>query len=204
MAPLGEGAYRTGRGNRNRLDRHDRRAPHRHRAWHRGAHCQYRRTRDPRARLSSGARQAVGDERHDAADHGRAAGRHDERRRLRGGVAAISRRSSTSRTRSTATIISRSRRPASTGRWCGARISRRWAGHVAKIELEQTARRAQALPRQARRRRGRRRPHRARKGRRRHRSPWLPLAAIAEAKLVLTDDLIKESLRRQKPAAGRR
>ena len=30
----------------------------------------------------------------------------------------------------------------------------------------------------------------------------VPLAAIAEAKLVLTDDLIKESLRRQKPAAG--
>jgi ribosome maturation factor RimP len=30
----------------------------------------------------------------------------------------------------------------------------------------------------------------------------VPLATIAEAKLVLTDDLIKESLRRQKPAAG--
>lgn len=29
----------------------------------------------------------------------------------------------------------------------------------------------------------------------------VPLAAIAEAKLVLTDDLIKESLRRQKPSA---
>jgi len=29
----------------------------------------------------------------------------------------------------------------------------------------------------------------------------VPLAAIADAKLVLTDDLIKESLRRQKPAA---
>jgi ribosome maturation factor RimP len=30
----------------------------------------------------------------------------------------------------------------------------------------------------------------------------VPLAAIAEAKLVLTDDLLKESLRRQKPVAG--
>ena len=31
----------------------------------------------------------------------------------------------------------------------------------------------------------------------------VPLAAIAEAKLVMTDELIKESLRRQKPAGGR-
>ena len=30
----------------------------------------------------------------------------------------------------------------------------------------------------------------------------VPLVAIAEAKLVLTDELIKESLRRQKPRAG--
>jgi ribosome maturation factor RimP len=30
----------------------------------------------------------------------------------------------------------------------------------------------------------------------------VPLAAIAEAKLVLTDELIKESLRRQKPQAS--
>jgi len=76
-----------------------------------------------------------------------------------------------------------------------------WGGHLAKIELEQML-----------------------DGRKRFRgklagvdgdsvrvalekaddgtSAMVPLAAIAEAKLVLTDDLIKESLRRQKPAAG--
>jgi len=76
-----------------------------------------------------------------------------------------------------------------------------WGGHLAKIELEQML-----------------------DGRKRFRGKlagvegdsvrialekaddgtfaMVPLAAIAEAKLVLTDDLIKESLRRQKPAAG--
>ena len=76
-----------------------------------------------------------------------------------------------------------------------------WGGHLAKIELEQML-----------------------DGRKRFRGKlagvegdsvrvalekaddgtfaMVPLASIAEAKLVLTDDLIKESLRRQKPAAG--
>lgn len=76
-----------------------------------------------------------------------------------------------------------------------------WGGHLAKIELEQAI-----------------------EGRKRFRGKLagvegdsvrvalekaddgtvalVPLGAIAEAKLVLTDDLIKESLRRQKPPAG--
>jgi ribosome maturation factor RimP len=76
-----------------------------------------------------------------------------------------------------------------------------WGGHLAKIELEQML-----------------------DGRKRFRGKlagvdgdsvrvalekaddgtfaMVPLVSIAEAKLVLTDDLIKESLRRQKPAAG--
>jgi len=77
-----------------------------------------------------------------------------------------------------------------------------WGGHLAKIELEQ-----------------------ALNGRKRFRGKlagvegdtvrvalenasegdahaMVPLAAIGEAKLVLTDDLVKESLRRQKPPAG--
>jgi ribosome maturation factor RimP len=76
-----------------------------------------------------------------------------------------------------------------------------WGGHLAKIELEQML-----------------------DGRKRFRGKlagvegdsvrvaleksddgtfaMVPMTAIAEAKLVLTDDLIKESLRRQKPAAG--
>jgi ribosome maturation factor RimP len=77
-----------------------------------------------------------------------------------------------------------------------------WGGHLAKIELEQ--------PLNGRKRfRGRLagvegdtvrvalenaaegEPHAA-----------VPLGAIGEAKLVLTDDLLKESLRRQKPPAG--
>jgi ribosome maturation factor RimP len=76
-----------------------------------------------------------------------------------------------------------------------------WGGHVAKIELEQmlngrkrfrgklagvegdAVRVALDSP-------GEGEPH-----------VMVPLSAIAEAKLVLTDDLIKESLRRQKPAA---
>ena len=52
-------------------------------------------------RLSPGARAAVGPERPDAADHGRAAGRHDDRRGLRRRSAARFRRCSTSRIRST-------------------------------------------------------------------------------------------------------
>jgi ribosome maturation factor RimP len=76
-----------------------------------------------------------------------------------------------------------------------------WGGHVAKIELEQllngrkrfrgklagvegdAVRVALDSP-------GEGEPH-----------AMVPLSAIAEAKLVLTDDLIKESLRRQKPVA---
>jgi len=76
-----------------------------------------------------------------------------------------------------------------------------WGGHLAKIELEQML-----------------------DGRKRFRGKlagvegdsvrialekaddgtfaMVPLAAIAEAKLVLTDDLLKESLRRQKPVVG--
>ena len=82
----------------------------------------------------------------------------------------------------------------------------RWAGHQAKIELDEAARRPQALPRPPRRaRRGDRRP---RPRRRAGRAPTLrlPLDDIGEARLVLTDALVRETLSaREAPAArGRR
>ena len=84
-------------------------------------------------------------------------GRHDDRRGLRGGQPRRSRRCSMSRTRSTRPIISKCRRPASTGRWCAGRISTRWAGHLVKMRDVDPGRRPQALPRQDRRGRRRRR-----------------------------------------------
>ncbi len=76
-----------------------------------------------------------------------------------------------------------------------------WGGHVAKIELEQLLNGRKRFRgklagvegdavRVALDQPGEGEPH-----------VMVPLSAIAEAKLVLTDDLIKESLRRQQPAA---
>ena len=76
-----------------------------------------------------------------------------------------------------------------------------WGGHVAKIELEQLLNGRKRFRgklagvegdavRVALDQPGEGEPH-----------VLVPLSAIAEAKLVLTDDLIKESLRRQQPAA---
>jgi ribosome maturation factor RimP len=75
----------------------------------------------------------------------------------------------------------------------------RWGGHVAKIELEQMLNGRKRFRgklagvegdsvRVAIDNPGEGEPH-----------AMVPLGAIAEAKLVLTDELIKESLRRQKP-----
>ena len=78
----------------------------------------------------------------------------------------------------------------------------RWGGHLAKIELEQMLNGRKRFRgklagldgdavRVAIDNAGEGEPH-----------ALVPLSAIAEAKLVLTDDLINESLRRQKPPAA--
>ena len=78
----------------------------------------------------------------------------------------------------------------------------RYAGHVVKIEMAVAGRRPQALPRHAARRRRRC----ARASRRDDAKPGepaevlLPIEDMAEAKLVLTDALIAEALRRGKQA----
>ena len=77
-----------------------------------------------------------------------------------------------------------------------------WAGHEAKIEMEQAVEWAEALSRHAPRREG---------GRSRHRladtpgadEVWLPIEMIGEARLVLTDALVK-SVAARAPQANRR
>ena len=83
-----------------------------------------------------------------------------------------------------------------------ARTFARWAGHEAKIEMAVPGQRPQALPRHDRGRRGRRGPARAQRSPRPTRiaSCCCRCADIAEARLVLTDELIRESLRRGKAA----
>ena len=157
----------------------------------RGAHRRHRRAGGQRSGLRAGPREDHAGERLHAADHGRGRERPLRHHRLREAVARTSRRCSTSRTRSTANIISRSPRPASTGRWSGPAISRAYIGHEAKIEL------ADLLD-------GRKRfrgliaavddesvtitlPDAPKGTDPNHR---LPLASLAEAKLVMTDALL--------------
>ena len=72
----------------------------------------------------------------------------------------------------------------------------RWAGHLAKVELDAAARRPQALPGRLAGLDGDRVGLELDDGAgTRHRRSWLPLADIGEARLVLTDALVRETLR---------
>ena len=112
---------------------------------------------------------------------------------------ARSRRCSTSPTRSKAPIGWRSPRPALIGRWCGASDFDRYAGHVAKIEM--------LVPIDGRRRfRGELIGTEGDCVRLRSAEPaagespdvLLPIDDMMEARLVLTDALISQALRRSK------
>ena len=78
----------------------------------------------------------------------------------------------------------------------------RHAGQQVKIELDVAARRPAALPRHAARRRRRRCAHPLRRCKGRRAAEFvLPFDDMADAKLVLTDELIAASLRRGKSEA---
>ena len=157
-----------------------------------------------RARLSAGAGARFRRGGLHRADHGRAAGRHDGDRGLRGGLARALAGARRRPTRSTATTGWKSLRPASTGRWCGARISsampamRRRSRWRSPVDGRKRFR-GILLGRRGRRRALRRDD--AAEGE--AADVLLPIDDMAEAKLVLTDALIAESLRRGKAPSAR-
>ena len=136
-------------------------------------------------------------------------GSHDDRR-LRGGEPGALARARRRRSHRPANIGSRFPRPASTGRWCASPIFAARVGHEARDRTGPPAevgrKRFRGMikavegdgPRRRPDARAQRRPRGRGKDRRR-----LPLADLDEAKLMLTEALIRESLRAGKARAGR-
>ncbi len=169
-----------------------------------GARRRNCRARAGRPRLSPGARADFGLRRLHGADHGRAARRHHEDRGLRGSCRARFRRCSTWPIRSTAPIGSKSRRRASTVRWCGSRTSSAMPATCSRSRWRSrsTAANGSAASCWAEGEHARIRREDAAAG-----EPaefLLPIEDMAEAKLVLTDALVTEALRRGKAAERQR
>ena len=166
-----------------------------------GARLRDRRAGARRPGLPAGARASLGQRRLHRADHGRAAGRHDVDRGLRDRVAravAGARRRRSDRPRLSAGDCPR---PASTVRWCGAPISSAMPDNVVKIEMEVPPMAASASAACCSASRAIARGSGATTPSRRIRQTFCCRSRTwRKRKLVLTDALIAEALRRSKQA----
>ena len=159
----------------------------------------HRRAGDRSARLPAGAGQSFGRRRLHRADHGGAAGRHHGGRGLRDGVARALAGTRCGRSDRYAPTGWRFPRPASTGRWCANPISTAMPAIWSRSRPKSRSMDASAsaaccsVPRA--------RPRASAASETDDAAELLlPIDEMSEAKLVLTDELVTQALRREKAA----